>query len=260
VRATVVMPSDAPAANQIEAVACGADLVLVDGLIGDCGRLADVLAGELGAFDLSTLKEPYRVEGKKTMGLELAEDLGWALPDAVIYPTGGGTGLVGMWKAFDELEQLGLIDRRRPRMVSVQAEGCAPIVRAFEAGAEFAAPWDDAATAAAGLRVPGALGDFLILRCLRESGGGAVAIPDEELVETQGAVGESGGGYLSLETAAAVAALPRLRDAGTIARDDRVVLFDTGAGFKSDALRGYTPPPAVANEPGAWASVVERLR
>ena len=259
-RATIVMPADAPTANQIEVVACGADLVLLDGLITDCGRLARSIADELGAFDLSTLKEPYRVEGKKTMGLELAEDLGWTLPDAVIYPTGGGTGLVGMWKAFDELEQLGLIDGHRPRMFSVQAEGCAPIVRAFETGAEFAPPWEEAATVAGGLRVPGAVGDFLILRCLRESGGGALALPDDELFETQRVVAELGGGYLSLETAAAVGAVPHLLGQGAIEKDDRVVVFDTGAGFKSAPPLDYTPPQPVANDVDAWGDVIERLR
>ena len=158
VRATVIMPADAPAINQVEVLITGADLILLDGLINDCGRLAALVRDELGAFDLSTLKEPYRVEGKKTMGFELAEQLGWRLPDAIVYPTGGGTGIVGMWKAFAELEALGLIGAERPRMFSVQAQGCAPIVRAFEAGERFAAPWEGASTAAAGLRVPSAVG------------------------------------------------------------------------------------------------------
>jgi len=178
VRATVIMPADAPAQNQVEVLATGAGLLLLEGLISDCGRLAGVIRDELGAIDLSTLKEPYRVEGKKTMGFELAEQLGWQLPDAIVYPTGGGTGIVGMWKAFEELEALDMIGTRRPRMFSVQAEGCAPIVLAYNAGDRFAKPWDRAATAAAGLRVPSAVGDFLILDCLRKSGGGAVAVPE----------------------------------------------------------------------------------
>ena len=160
---TVVVPVDAPPASRDEALAMGARLVLVEGLISDCGRVASALAEPLGAFDVSTLKEPYRVEGKKTMGLELAEQRGWRLPDVIVYPTGGGTGLVGMWKAFDELETLGFIGPERPRMIAVQAEGCAPIVRAFEAGERFARPFENARTRAAGLRVPSAVGDFLIL-------------------------------------------------------------------------------------------------
>jgi threonine synthase len=260
VRATVIMPMDAPIANQVEVATCGGELILLNGLITDCGRLARLIADELGAFDMSTLKEPYRIEGKKTMGLELAEDLGWQLPDAVIYPTGGGTGLVGMWKAFDELEQLGLIDAHRPRMYSVQSEGCAPIVRAFETGEEFAAPWEDAATAAGGLRVPAAVGDFLMLRCLRESRGGVLALPDEELFDTQKIVGRLGAGYLSLETAAAVAAVPRLLADGAIAKSDEVVVFDTGAGFKNDVAAGYAPPPPVENDAGVWGDVIEKLR
>src|SRR5216683_2344211 len=163
VSATVVMPSDSPAVNQAEVMIAGANLILLDGLISDCGRLARLIADRLGAFDMSTLKEPYRVEGKKTLGFELAEDFDWNLPDAVVYPTGGGTGLIGMWKAFDELEQIGWIGPRRPRMVAVQAEGCAPIVRAFHAGVEEATPWENALTGASGLRVPAAVGDRLML-------------------------------------------------------------------------------------------------
>jgi threonine synthase len=259
VPATVVMPADAPAANQVEVLACGADLILLDGLITDCGRLARAIADKLDAFDMSTLKEPYRVEGKKTMGLELAEDLDWVLPDVVLYPTGGGTGLVGMWKAFDELEQLGLLGERRPRMYSIQSEGCAPIVEAFASGAEFATTWEDAATAAGGLRVPAAVGDFLILRALRESGGGAVAVPEAELPAMQDVVGANGGGYLSLESAAAVAALPHLLSDGLIERDERVIVFDTGTGFKSEIPVDFTPPDPVENDPDRWDEVVDAL-
>lgn len=233
-RATVVMPRDAPLSNQVEVRVAGARLELVDGRIDDAGRRSRALAEQTGAFDLSTLREPYRVEGKKTMGFELAEDLGWRLPEVVVYPTGGGTGLVGMWKAFAELEALGFIGSVRPRMYAVQAEGCAPLVRAFEAGERFAEPWRDAQTAAAGLRVPAALADFLILDLLRASGGGAIAVPEAGLRSVQRLIGELGGGFASLETAAAVAALPALLERAAIGRDELVVVFDTGAGFKSD--------------------------
>jgi len=258
-RSTVVMPADAPAANALEVLIAGADLVRMDGLISDCARLAGAIADRLGAFDLSTLKEPYRVEGKKTMGFELAEDFGWSLPDAIVYPTGGGTGLVGMWKAFDELEAIGLIGRERPRMFAVQMEGCAPIVRAFDKGLRFADPWPDASTEAAGLRVPGAIGDFLILDCLRASGGAAVAVPEAELRPMQAIVGRSDGGFVSLETAAAVAALPYLVEAGRLDPKERVVLFDTGAGFKSEPPAGMKFPAVVPADPGRWDDVLERL-
>ena len=260
VRATVVMPADAPAANQIEVLVAGADLLLLDGLISDCGRLAALMARELGGFDLSTLKEPYRLEGKKTMGFELAEDLGWELPDVVVYPTGGGTGLVGMWKAFAELEQLGLVSSRRPRLVSVQAEGCAPIVRAFDAGERFATPWAGAHTAAAGLRVPGAVGDFLILDAIRASGGCALAVGEAEIAAMQGLVAARTGLFSGLETAAAVAALPRLLDAGLIFAGDRIVVFDTGSGFKSPAPTGDRMPEVIPNDEAAWPAVAEALR
>jgi threonine synthase len=260
VRATVIMPADSPAANQTEVMVAGADLILLDGLISDCGRLARVIADTLGAFDVSTLKEPYRVEGKKTMGFELAEQLGWRLPDSIIYPTGGGTGLIGMWKAFAELEAIGLIDGARPRMFSVQAEGCAPIVRAFEEGRRFAAPWERATTAAAGLRVPSAVGDFLILDCLRESGGAAVAVPERELPTMQRVLAATGNGYLSLETAAAVAAVPMLLESQRIEQDETVVVFDTGAGFKSEPPTDQHKPIRVPNDPGQWDGVISNLR
>lgn len=242
VPATVVMPVDAPAVNQAEVQACGAELVLVEGLISDAGRVAAAIAQRTGAFDVSTLKEPYRVEGKKTMGLELVEQLGWQVPDVVVYPTGGGTGLIGMWKAFDELEQLGLIGSERPRMVSVQSTGCAPIVRAFEEGERFATPWEGAATVASGLRVPSAVGDFLILDALRASGGTAVAVDDATINAMRTTVGRLTGNYVSPESAAAFAAVPELRDRGDLAGDERVVVFDTGVGHKY-------PPPAAAAEP-----------
>ena len=185
-QATVVMPSDAPTVNQVEVAACGADLILVDGLISDCGRLTARIAEHTGAFNLSTLKEPYRVEGKKTMGIELAEDLGWSLPDVIVYPMGGGTGLIGMWKAFAELEEMGMLGGARPRMIGVQVEGCAPLVRAFLAGRQFAEPWADATTAAAGLRVPSTVGDFLVVEAIRASGGTAIAVPEAALVSNSG--------------------------------------------------------------------------
>jgi threonine synthase len=238
----------------------GADLVLLDGLISDCGRLARLIAESLGAFDVSTLKEPYRVEGKKTMGFELAEQLGWRLPDAIVYPTGGGTGLIGMWKAFDELQAIGLIDAARPRMFSVQADGCAPIVRAFEAGQRFAAPWENATTAAAGLRVPSAIGDFLILDCLRESKGAAVGVPEPELPRMQRMLAAAGHGYLSLETAAAVAVLPMLLESRSIDRDEMIVVFDTGAGFKSEPPTDLPNPMRVSNDPDLWDAIISDLR
>jgi threonine synthase len=249
--ATVVMPADAPTANQLEALACGARLILLDGLISDCGKLARMLGEKTGAFDMATLREPYRVEGKKTLGFELAEDFGWTLPEAVVYPTGGGTGLIGMWKAFAELEALGLIGSARPRMYAVQSEGCAPIVRAFEAGAEFADPWPDAKTRAAGIRVPSALGDHLILECLRRSGGGAIAVPESEIEAMQLYAAAQGAGFLCLESAAALAALPVMRERGLIGGDERVALFDTGAGFKSEPP-SMRRPAVVPNDPSAW--------
>jgi threonine synthase len=204
----------------------------VDGLITDCGREARRLAQEHNWFDLSTLREPYRLEGKKTMGYELAEQMDWRLPDVIIYPTGGGTGLVGMWKAFAEMAELGWIDDHRPRMVVVQSAGCAPMVRAFQAGEEFAAPWENAQTVAAGLRVPAAVGDFLILRAVRESGGTAVAISDEALLAGQMEMGQMEGIFACPEGGATLAALKVLLSEGWIAPDERVILFNTGSGLK----------------------------
>ena len=229
----VFMPRDTPVAFQLEVRSCGARLELVDGLISDCGRIVGERQEAMGWFDMSTLKEPYRVEGKKTMGYELAEQLGWELPDVVIYPTGGGTGLIGMWKAFEEMEQLGWIEPgRRPRMVSVQAAGCAPIVRAFEAGAETAQPWQDAQTVASGLRVPGAVGDFLMLRALRESGGTAVAVSDDELIAASHDFARHTGIFPAPEGGATLAALLRLKEQDQVEADARVVLFNTGSGYK----------------------------
>jgi threonine synthase len=245
---TVLTPVDATPANTQEVLAMGARLVLVRGLISDCGKISAALAGKIGAFDVSTLKEPYRVEGKKTMGFELAEQRGWRLPDVIVYPTGGGTGLVGMWKAFQELEALGLIGPDRPRMVSVQSEGCAPIVRAFEAGERFAEPWQDASTRASGIRVPSAVGDFLILESLRESGGMAVAVSEDSISEMQTFAGRMGAGYVSPESAAALAAVPVLLERGEVGRDEEVVVFDCGMGQKYPPPQDLPEPPVVDPE------------
>jgi threonine synthase len=231
-RAHVVVPRDTPTPILQEIRALGADLELLDGLITDCGARVAEGVREHGWFDLSTLKEPYRVEGKKTMGYELAEQFGWQLPDAIVYPTGGGTGLVGMWKAFDEMERLGWIGAQRPKMISVQAAGCAPIVRAWEAGEEAATPWEGAETYASGLRVPRAVGDFLILRAVRESGGAAVAVPDEAMREWTALVGSLTGIFAAPEGAATAAALPELLRLGALSPTDSVVLFNTGSGLK----------------------------
>jgi threonine synthase len=210
----------------------GANVTLVDGLITDCGRVAAEGVRTYGHFDMSTLKEPYRIEGKKTMGYELAEQMDWTLPDVIIYPTGGGTGLIGMWKAFDEMGKLGWIDAERPRMVTVQSEGCAPMVRAFQEGREFAEPWQDARTVADGLRVPAAVGDFLILRALRESGGTAIAVSDHEMLEAARLIGRTQGIFACPEGAATLVAFQHLRAQGWIGDGERVVLFNTGSGLK----------------------------
>jgi threonine synthase len=231
-RAHVVVPRDTPQAIVEEIRALGADLELVDGLITDCAaRVAEGVRRD-GWFDLSTLKEPYRVEGKKTMGYELAEQLGWRLPDAIIYPAGGGTGLVGFWKAFDELEALGWIGSKRPKLIAVQAEGCAPIVRAWRTGAEFAEPWENARTYAAGIRVPAAVGDFLMLRAIRESDGAAVTVSDRQMRESTRQVGELTGIFCAPEGAATAASLPGLLADGVLSPDDSVVLVNTGSGLK----------------------------
>jgi threonine synthase len=233
----VVVPRDTPAPILEEIDALGADLRLLDGLITDCARVVRRGVEEHGWFDLSTLKEPYRVEGKKTMGYELFEQLG-RLPDAIVYPTGGGTGLIGMWKAFDEMERLGWIGPTRPKMFTVQAAGCAPVVRAWEAGTEAAAPWEGARTYASGLRVPSAIGDFLMLRALRASGGGAVAVTDGAMAEWVRRIGADTGVFAAPEGGATAAAVPTLLEGGLIAPGDEVVLFNTGSGLK---YVGMTP-------------------
>jgi threonine synthase len=228
----VYMPDDSGEAFFGECRAYGADVRAVKGTIADCGARMRAECNPAEWFDLSTLKEPFRLEGKKTMGYELWEDFDGDLPDVIIYPTGGGTGLIGMWKAFEEMEQLGWIDARRPRLISVQAEGCAPIVRAFTAGAKTADPVSDPHTAALGLRVPSAFGDFLILRALRESGGTAVAISEAEWAEGSNWMAADTGIFACPEGGATVAALRQLRDRGLVQAGDRVVLFNTGSGFK----------------------------
>ncbi len=230
--AYVFMPNDVPGLFPAECRALGAEVTLVDGLITDCGRFAKEGVERFGRFDVSTLKEPYRLEGKKTMGYEIAEQMGWRLPDVMVYPTGGGTGLIGMWKAFDEMERLGWIGPERPRMVSVQMEGCAPIVKAFNEKREFAEPWQDAKTIADGLRVPAAVGDFLILRALRESGGTAVAVSDEESMDAVKLMGRTEGVFACPEGGAALAACKRLLDGGWIDKNETVVVFNTGSGLK----------------------------
>ncbi|MDP8924099.1 MAG: threonine synthase [Chloroflexota bacterium] len=232
----VFMPRDVPETNRVECLQYGANVTLVDGLINDAGARVRELAPQHGWFDVSTLKEPYRQEGKKTMGYELAEQLGWTLPDVIVYPTGGGTGIVGMWKAFDEMEQLGLIGSARPRMVSVQAEGCAPIVRAFERGERHAELWQNAHTAAAGMRVPVAIGDYLILGAIRENGGTAITVSEEEICEGQLALGRLAGVYAAPEGGATYAALAKLRASGFVAERELVVLFQTGMGIKYDSV------------------------
>jgi threonine synthase len=224
--------------TRTECVASGAELYLVDGLISDAGRLiAAAIAGRAGYQDTSTLKEPYRIEGKKTMGYEIAEQLGWELPDAIFYPTGGGTGLIAMWKAFAELEAIGFIDSKRPRMIAVQAAGCAPMVRAFEAGEEHAPRVANAFTIASGIRVPQAIGDFLILRAVRESGGFAVAVTDQAIIAAVDEVARTEGFLMCPEGAATYAAYKQSLADGRIGRNDRAVLFNCASGVK------YPLPP-----------------
>ena len=230
--AHIFMPRDTPRANIIECRELGAQVTLIDGLITDCGAEIARRREAEGWFDMSTLKEPYRVEGKKTLGYELAEQLDWQLPDVILYPTGGGTGLIGMWKAFDEMEQMGWIGSKRPRMVTVQAAGCAPIVRAFEEGKRFADEFPNAHTTASGLRVPRAIGDFLILDALRASGGTAIAVTDEELIAATKEIGAAEGIFCAPEGAACLPALRKMLDDESVKSDERVVIFNTGSGVK----------------------------
>jgi threonine synthase len=230
--AHIFMPSDTPRANVIECQQTGANVTLIDGLITDCGKIVAERKEAEGWFDVSTLKEPYRVEGKKTMGYELGEQLNWDLPDVILYPTGGGTGLIGMWKAFDEMEQMGWIGSKRPRMVSVQSSTCAPIVRAFEKGERFADEFENASTVASGLRVPKAIGDFLILDAIRASGGTAVAVTDAELIKAVGEIGAAEGIFCAPEGAACLAALRKLIESDVVKDGETIVIFNTGSGVK----------------------------
>ena len=232
IKAYIFCPDDTPAVNIREIGMQGAEVFLVDGLIDDCGRLVSEGEREVGWFNCSTLREPYRIEGKKTMGIELAEQLGWQLPDVIFYPTGGGTGIIGMWKAFAELESIGWIGSKRPRMVVVQAAGCAPMVKAWEEGVEHAPHWENAHTFAAGIRVPQAVGDFLILRAVRESGGFAIAVTDDAITEAWREVATEEGLLLCPETAATYSAYKQALAAGRVRPDERVVLFNCASGLK----------------------------
>ena len=248
IEAHVFMPRDTPLANQLEVRQYGAKLTLVDGLINDCGRIIAERKSAEGWFDVSTLKEPYRVEGKKTMGYEIAEQLNWKLPDVIIYPTGGGTGLIGMWKAFQEMEEMAWISTKRPRMVSVQASGCAPIVKAFEEGKETAQPWQNANTIASGLRVPQAVADFLMLRALRESDGTALSVSDKEMLAEIPHVAKAEGIFFCPEGAACVAALRRLTAQGWIKSTDEVLIFNTASGLKYlDVIQAALRNPSYAS-------------
>src|SRR5438105_1554848 len=237
IRTTIFCPEDTPEVNVSEIALQGAAVYRVNGLIDDCGKIVAEGKAKVGWFDTSTLKEPYRIEGKKTMGLELAEQLSWDVPDVILYPTGGGTGLIGMWKAFAELEAIGFIGSKRPRMVAVQAAGCAPIVRAFDAGEEHAPRWQDAHTIASGIRVPQAIGDFLILRAVRESGGFAIAVPDDAIAAALDEVAREEGFLMCPEGAATYAAYKAALADGRIRRDERAMLFNCATGLK------YPLPP-----------------
>jgi threonine synthase len=227
------MPKDVPIANRLEVEAAGANLMLVDGLISDCGRMVAERKEKEGWFDLSTLKEPFRIEGKKTMGYEVAEQMGWTLPNAILYPTGGGVGLIGMWKAFEEMEALGWIDAgKRPKMICVQAEGCAPIPKALQEGEGTSKMWPDAHTLAAGLRVPKAYGDFIILDIVRKSGGTAIAVSDDAIMAAVKEMASVEGIFPAPEGGAALAAYQQLLASGFLTANDRVVLFNTGSGYK----------------------------
>jgi len=241
--AHIFMPRDTPMANQVECLAYGARVTLVDGLISDCGRMVAERKAAEGWFDVSTLKEPFRVEGKKTMGYELVEQLGWEYPDAVFYPTGGGVGLIGMWKAFEEMEELGWVSGKRPKMIAIQSAGCAPVVRAFEEGEPASKMWQDAKTEASGLRVPKPYGDYLILDILRQSGGTAVAVSDDQIFASLKDWASREGLLLSPEGAAATAAYDYLLSSGYLTSNDRVVLFNTGSGNKYTDVIGARVKP-----------------
>jgi threonine synthase len=255
---TLVMPADAPRVNQVECEVYGAHTYLIRGLITDAGRSLRGQGRAKGWFDMSTLKEPYRVEGKKTLGYELAEQFGWRLPDVIIYPTGGGTGIVGMWKAFGEMETLGWIGSHRPRMVIVQAAGCAPMVRAYREGRDHAAPWADAQTIAGGLRVPEAIGDYLILQAVRDSGGTAYAVSDQQILSDMRELAATEGLFACPEGAATYGALKALVDDRLVRPDERVVLFNTGAGLKyADLITPALPTFAPERPPVALGGAAQ---
>ena len=254
--AYVFMPEDTPAINQFEAVLAGAKVFLVNGLITDCGKIVRDGKEPMGWFDISTLKEPYRIEGKKTMGLELAEQFDWKLPDVILYPTGGGTGLIGMWKAFHELKALGWLESdNMPRMVSVQSEGCAPITRAFEAGERFAKMFEGADTIASGIRVPAAVGDFMILDAVRESNGTAVAVEEGRIREWMQLVGRNEGILICPESAACVGAIELLQKRGWLKPEDRVVVYNCGAAQKYPHLMPPKLPLIKKGEPIDWKAM-----
>jgi threonine synthase len=248
IEAFIFMPRDVPQANYIECKAFGAHVTLVDGLISDCGRIVAERKDAEGWFDVSTLKEPYRIEGKKTMGYELAEQYGWTLPDAIFYPAGGGVGLIGMWKAFGEMETLGWISSKRPKMIAVQTEGCQPVVRAFERGESKTQFWENAHTVAAGLRVPKPLGDALMLDAVRKSGGAAIAVSDEDLLDASLELGATEGIFAAPEGGACVAALRKLLANEFLKPGERILLYNTGAGLKY--LEAFSPrfPRSTASE------------
>jgi threonine synthase len=248
IEAHIFMPRDVPQSNYLECKAYGADVRLVDGLISDCGKLVAELAPREGWFDISTLKEPYRIEGKKTMGYEVAEQLEWELPDAIFYPTGGGVGLIGMWKAFQEMELLGWIGSKRPKMIAVQAAGCQPIVRAFEEKEPRSRFYDDAHTIAAGLRVPKPLGDFLILQAIRASCGTAIAVTDEEMLDAGVELASLEGIYAAPEGAACIAALKKLLANGFLKSSERIVIYNTGSGLKYPEAWSTRFPRMAASE------------
>ena len=244
----IFMPKDVPQANYLECKAYGANVTLVDGLISDCGRIVAERGPEEGWFDVSTLKEPYRIEGKKTMGYEVAEQMNWELPDVIFYPTGGGVGMIGMWKAFEEMERLGWIGSRRPIMIAVQAAGCAPVVRAFEQNKPRSTFFENATTIAAGLRVPKPLGDFLVLEAVRSSRGTAVAVTDDELLDAGIQLASSEGIYAAPEGAACIAALAKLLNNGFLQRTDRIVIYNTGSGLKYPEAYSTRFPRTAAGE------------
>jgi threonine synthase len=248
IEAHIFMPRDVPQSNFLECKAYGAHVTLVDGLISDCGRMVAEQGPKEGWFDVSTLKEPYRIEGKKTMGYEVAEQMGWELPDAIFYPTGGGVGMIGMWKAFDEMEKLGWIGSRRPKMIAVQADGCQPVVRAYLENEPRSRFWDDAHTVASGLRVPKPLGDFLVLNAVRESGGTAIAVSDEDMLEAGIRMAGDEGIFAAPEGAACVDAAARLLRSRFLKSTDRIVIYNTGSGLKYPEAYATRFPRTAAGE------------